>query len=143
MKRMLTDPLQVARDRGMRRALDEWQKSENLSLNAAAEFSGCPTLTINEERRKGRLYALVLPGKQRGHRYPQWQFDVEPERLAAVLGPFIFAESSCWRIHSFLHQPQEALGGVSPRDRLLDATYPIARIVEVAARRLLGDQGAG
>ncbi len=138
-----TDPLQAARDRGKHQAVAEWEKPENLPLKAAAEYAGRSDRVINEERQRGRLYALVLPGKERGYRYPQWQFDVEPERMAAVLAPFIQAGASCWVIHSFLHRQHEALDGVSPRERLLDATYPIEHVVAVAAKRYLGDQGAG
>lgn len=136
------DPLQAARDRGKHRAVAEWEKPENLPLKAAADYAGRSDRVINEDRQKGRLYALVLPGKERGYRYPQWQFDVEPERLAAVLAPFVQADASCWVIHNFLLRPHESLGDVSPRERLLDASYPIDRIVEVVARRYLGDQGA-
>jgi len=42
MKRTLADPLQPARDRGMRHALDEWEKAENLPLKAAANMQTAP-----------------------------------------------------------------------------------------------------
>lgn len=143
MKRLLADPLQGARDRGMRQAVAEWEEPENLPLKAAAEYAGCSDRVINEERQKGRLYALVLPGKARGCRYPRWQFDAEPERVAAVLVPFNQVGASCWVIHSFLRRPHEALGGVSPRERILDPTYSIDFVVQVAVKHCRGDQGAG
>ena len=62
----------------------------------------------------------MLPRKEFGYRYPQWQFSAEPERIAAVLQPFIRTEASCWVIHSFLRSPHVALDGVSPRERILD-----------------------
>jgi len=143
MKRLLADPLQAARDRGMRHALDEWGKAENLPLKAAAEYAGRPDRAINDERQQGLLYALVLPGKEFGYRYPQWQFSAEPERMAAALQPFIRAEASCWVIHSFLRSPHAELGGVSPSERILDPTYPIELVVRLAAERYRCDQGAG
>lgn len=143
MKRLLADALQGARDRGMRQAVAQWEEPENLPLKAAAEYAGRSDRVINEERQKGRLYALVLPCKSRGCRYPQWQFDAEPERVAAVLAPFNQAGASCWVVHNFLHRPHEMLGGVAPRERILDSTYSIDRIVRVAADRYRGDQGAG
>lgn len=85
----------------------------------------------------------MLPGKERGYRYPQWQFSAEPERMAAALQLFIRAEASCWVIHSFLHRPHVALGGVSPRERILDPDYPIELVVRLAAERYRYDQGAG
>lgn len=137
------DPLQAARNRGERQAAAEWEKPENLSLKAAAEYAGRSDRAINDERQQGRLYALVLPGKEFGYRYPQWQFSAEPERMAATLQPFIRAEASCWVIHSFLRSPHMALGGISPRERILDPTYPIELVVRLAAERYRCDQGAG
>lgn len=142
-KAVAADPLQAARDRGKHQAVVEWEKPDNLTLKAAAEYAGRSDRVLNEERLKGRLYALVLPGKARGFRYPQWQFDAEPERVAAVLAPFNHASASCWVIHNFLHRPHETLGGVAPRERILDSTYPIDRIVQIVAERYRGDQGAG
>jgi len=137
------ESLQAARDRGKRLAVAEWEKPENLPLKAAADCAGRSDRAINDERQQGRLYALVLPGKEGGYRYPQWQFGAEPERMAAVLQPFMRAEASCWVIHSFLLRPHVALGGVSPRERVLDPTYPIELVIRLAVERYRCDQGAG
>ena len=136
------DPLQAARNRGEHRAAAEWEKPENLPLEAAAEYAGRSDRAINDERQQGRLYALALPGKDFGYRYPQWQFGAEPERMAAVLQPFVRAEASCWVIHSFLLRPNVALGGASPRARILDPTYPIEPVIRLAVERYKWDQGA-
>lgn len=137
-----SDPLQAARDRGRHQALAELQKPENLTLRDASIYSGRSDGAINEARLKGRLYALVPPGKQRGLRYPQWQFDAEPERLAAVLAPFVQANASCWGVHNFMQVPLEHLGGASPMAWILDASKPIDPVVQAALARYNADQGA-
>lgn len=138
----VSDPLQAARDRGRHQALAELQSPDNLTLRDASIYSGRSDGAINEARLKGRLYALVPPGKQRGLRYPQWQFDAEPERLAAVLSPFVKANASCWVVHNFMQNPLDSLGGASPMEWILDASKPIASVVQVALARYSADQGA-
>ncbi|WP_456280726.1 hypothetical protein M1D55_09370 [Cupriavidus sp. JZ107] len=137
-----SDSLQAARDRGRHQALAELQKPDNLTLRDASIYSGRSDGAINEARLKGRLYALVPPGKQRGLRYPQWQFDAEPERLAAVLAPFVQANASCWVVHNFMQNALDGLGGLSPMAWILDASRPIAAVVEAALSRYNADQGA-
>lgn len=136
------DPLQAARDRGRQYALAELQRPENLSLRDASTYAGRSDRAINEARLSGQLYALVAPGKQRGLRYPQWQFDAEASRLAAVLAPFIEASASCWIVHNFMQRPLDALGGERPMDWVLDAARPIETVVEAAKARFAGEQGA-
>ncbi|WP_234819117.1 hypothetical protein [Cupriavidus metallidurans] len=136
------DPLQAARDRGRQYALAELQRPENLSLRDASTYAGRSDRAINEARLSGQLYALVPPGKQRGLRYPQWQFDAEASRLAAVLAPFIEASASCWIVHNFMQRPLDALGGERPMDWVLDAARPIETVVEAATARFAGEQGA-
>lgn len=137
-----SDPLQAARDRGQHQALAELQKPDNLTLRDASVYSGRSDGAINEARLKGRLYALVPPGKQRGLRYPQWQFDAEPERLAAVLAPFVQANASCWVVHNFMQVPLASLGGANPMAWILDASKPIDPVVQLALARYNADQGA-
>jgi len=136
------DALQAARERGRQYALEELQQPENLSLRDAAAYAGRSDRAINEARLSGQLYALVPPGKQRGLRYPQWQFDAEASRLAAVLAPFIAAKASCWVVHHFMQRPLEALDGARPMDWVMDAARPIAPLVEVINARYAGEQGA-
>lgn len=136
------DPLQAARDRGKHQALAELQRPENLSLRDAATYSGRSDRAINEARLKGQLYALVPPGKQRGLRYPQWQFDAEADRLTAALAPFIEAGASCWVVHNFMQRPLEALGDVRPMDWIADASKPIEPVVLAVVNRYAAEQGA-
>ncbi|NYI02784.1 hypothetical protein [Cupriavidus plantarum] len=136
------DALQAARDRGRHYALAELQRPENLSLRDAATYSGRSDRAINEARLKGQLYALVPPGKQRGLRYPQWQFDAEAERLGAVLALFIAAGASCWVVHNFMQRPLQALGDVRPMDWILDASQSVERVVEAVKNRYASEQGA-
>lgn len=136
------DPLQAARGRGRQYALAELQRPENLSLRDASTYAGRSDRAINEARLSGQLYALVPPGKQRGLRYPQWQFDAEASRMAAVLAPFIEASASCWIVHNFMQRPLDALGGERPMDWVLDAARPLETVVEAAKARFAGEQGA-
>ncbi|WP_061959939.1 hypothetical protein [Cupriavidus pauculus] len=136
------DPLQAARDRGRQYALAELQRPENLSLRDASTYAGRSDRAINEARLSGQLYALVPPGKQRGLRYPQWQFDAEASRLAAVLAPFIEASASGWIVHNFMQRPLDALGGERPMDWVLDVARPVETVVEAAKARFAGEQGA-
>lgn len=137
-----SDPLQAARDRGRHHALAELQRPENLALRDAAIYSGRSDRTINEARIKGQLYALVPPGKQRGLRYPQWQFEANAGRLAAVLAPFIEAGASCWVVHNFMQRPLEPLGGARPMDWIVDESKPIEPVVQTVLDRYVGEQGA-
>jgi hypothetical protein len=136
------DALQAARDRGRHYALTELQRPENLSLRDASTYAGRSDRAINEARLSGQLYALVPPGKQRGLRYPQWQFDAEASRLAAVLAPFIEASASCWIVHNFMQRPLDALGGERPMDWVLDVARSVETVVEAAKARFAGEQGA-
>ncbi len=136
------DPLRAARERGRQFALDEWAKPENLPLREAAAYASRSDRAINEARLKGRLYALVPPGKQRGLRYPQWQFDAEPDRLAEVLAPFVQNHASCWVVHNFMQRPLEAISDSRPMDWILDGSKPIALLAAAAMSRFAGDQGA-
>lgn len=136
------DPLQAARDRGMNSAVQEWLKPENLTLRDAAIYAGRSDRMINEERQKGRLYALVVPGKERGFRYPMWQFQAEPDRLATALAPFIDANASCWVVHSFMQREEEPLDNLRPMDWVLDHRKPIDRLVRLVDARFNGEQGA-
>ncbi|TAM17562.1 MAG: hypothetical protein EPN65_10220 [Pandoraea sp.] len=137
-----TDPLQAARDRGRHWATEEWNAPANLTLNDAANYAGRSDRMINEERQSGRLYALLPMGKMRGYRYPQWQFDAEPSRLAAALSPFTAHGASCWVIHNFMKRPSEALDGLTPQTWILDSTRPIDSVVRLAEGRYQRDQGA-
>lgn len=136
------DFLHAARDRGRQYALAELQRSENLSLRDASTYAGRSDRAINEARLSGQLYALVPPGKQRGLRYPQWQFDAQSSRLAAVLAPFIEASATCWVVHNFMTRPLDAIHGMRPMDWVLDGSRPIETVIEAAKARYAGEQGA-
>ncbi|WP_454753720.1 integrase [Cupriavidus necator] len=137
-----SDPLQEARERGRLAAAREWEQPENLSLKDAALYAGRSDRAINQDRQAGRLYALVLPGRERGFHYPSWQFHVDSERLVAVLAPFVAAGASCWVIHNFLHRPQEGLEGRTPADCIADAAAPIDAVVRLVDARYRDEQGA-
>lgn len=137
-----SDPLQAARERGKHLAVQEWEKPENLTLKDAAAYAGRSDRMINLDRQAGRLYALVPPGKERGFRYPRWQFNVDPARLEAALAPFINADASCWVVHNFMLRPVERLEGKTPSEWIANPTMPIESLVRLAEARYLGDQGA-
>ena len=70
----------------------------------AASYSG-RTASIEAARQRGALYALTLRGQPREFRYPRWQFDARPDRLAAVLDPFARSCSNSYVVHQFLLTP--------------------------------------
>lgn len=135
-------PLDAARERGRRLAVEEWEKPDNLPLKEAASLAGRSDRMLNLDRQAGRLYALVLPGRERGFRYPSWQFNVDAGRLAAALAPFVQAGASCWVIHNFMSRPQEDLQGQTPAGWIADAMRPIDAVVRLAEARYGDQQGA-
>jgi DNA-binding MarR family transcriptional regulator len=138
----LADPLAAARARGRRFAREEYENPDNLALLDARDYAARNERTINEQRQKGELYALLPPGKARGFRYPKWQFDAEPERLRAVLHKFVEAGANAWVIHSFMQRKRDELGGKSPSEVILDETASVGAAVDLAATDIIGEQGA-
>lgn len=138
------DPLSAARQRGTQYALNEWQKPDNLSLQAAAAYAGVSDNTINTRRQRQQLYALVAPNRSRGFRYPQWQFDVNPDRLGAAVTTFVAAgQKNSWVLHGFMTRPSPELDGMRPCDYIADRSKDLKRLVQIIQRRFsLGDQGA-
>ena len=136
------DPLAAARARGRKYALEQYEHPDNLGLLDARDYAGRNERSINELRQGGELYALLPPGKTRGFRYPKWQFDAVPDRLKAVLRPFVEAKANCWVIHSFMTRKRESLGGQSPAERILDDTQDIKSVIALAESDLTGEQGA-
>lgn len=138
------DPLAAARQRGVDYALTEWQKAENLTLQAAASYAGVSDNTINTRRQNRQIYALVAPNRSRGFRYPQWQFDVDPARLSVALKAFSeFGQDNCWVIHNFMTQPAPGLDGVCPCDFIADSSLDMRRLVQFISRGFMNDdQGA-
>jgi hypothetical protein len=138
----IADPLAAARARGRRFALEEYESPNNLALLDARDYAGRNERTINEQRQKGELYALLSPGKTRGFRYPKWQFDARPERLVCVLRPFVEAKANAWVIHSFMRRKRDEIDGKSPVEVILDEGASIAPVVDLAVRDIAGEQGA-
>lgn len=137
-----SDPLAAARARGNQYVQAEWNKPENLPLEAASDISGRSDRVLNEHRQKGFVYALLLTGRARGFRYPSWQFEADPGRLTAAIKPFFDAKVSSWTVHSFMMRHHEALKKMRGCDYVLDTSLPIDRLVDEAKRSLPGDQGA-
>lgn len=138
-----SDPLAAARQRGADYALAEWQKPENLTLQAAANYASVSDNTINTRRQSQQIYALVAPNRSRGFRYPQWQFDVDSTRLAAAIKAFSDAgQENSWVLHNFLMRPTLELGDVRPCDYIADSSMEISRLVQFMHRRFKrSDQG--
>ncbi|WP_175103989.1 hypothetical protein [Pararobbsia alpina] len=135
-------PLAAARARGRRFAFEEYESPDNLALLDARDYAGRNDRTINDQRLKGELYALLPPGKTRGFRYPKWQFDATPARLVCVLHPFVDAKANSWVIHSFMRRERDELDGKSPLEIILDDGASIAPVVDLASRDFAGEQGA-
>lgn len=138
------DNLAAARQRGIDYALREWQKPENLSLQAAAGYVGVSDNTINTRRQSRHIYALVAPNRSRGFRYPQWQFAVDAPRLAAAIKAFSDAgQENSWVLHNLLMRPTPELGDIRPCDYIADSSLDLKRLVQFIQRRFEGgDQGA-
>lgn len=132
-----------ARERGAAYARQQYDDPMNLSLADAAKHSGHSDRLINSRRNAGQYYALVLDGNSRGFRYPSWQFDARPERLAAVLKVLQAADARCWSVHHFMQSPSDRLEGVCPREWILDGARDIDAVVRLAQARFHSDQGAG
>jgi len=135
-------PLDAARERGRLSAIQEWEDSANLPLKDAATLAGRSDRMLNLDRQAGRVYALVLPGRERGFRYPSWQLNVDGGRLAAALTPFVQAGASCWVIHSFMNRQRDELQGLTPAQWIADPVRPIEAVVQVAQARYRDEQGA-
>jgi hypothetical protein len=109
-----------------------------LTLLVARDYAGRKERAIDEGRQKGALYALLPIGKERGFRYPKWQFDADGAHLKAVLEPFVSANANSWSVHSFMRTKREELGGRSPADVILDSNASVARVVDLAAEEVAG-----
>jgi hypothetical protein len=132
----------AARARGLGFSSESYANPDNLALLEAKTYAGRNERAINVERQLGHLYALLPPGKTQRFRYPKWQFDVDPKRLAAVLGPFANASTNCWVIHSFMLRKRDELDGQSPAEVIADAHADLAPVVALGARDLSGEHGA-
>jgi hypothetical protein len=138
----VTDPLASAVTRGAEYMRDEFFKPENLSLQEASVLSGRSERTINQERNRGSLYALLLGGNTRGYRYPKWQFDVEVGRLRPILDILRSKSFDGWPLHNFLITPHSNLDNLSPSAAIADEKFPLERIAAVARIRVDPHQGA-
>ncbi|MEQ5842991.1 hypothetical protein N0A02_26405 [Paraburkholderia acidicola] len=136
------DPLASARAHGRRFAVEQCESPDNLALLDARKYAAHNERSINEDRQSGKLYALLVPGKTRGFRYPKWQFDAEPGRLAAALRPFVDSSANCWVVHSFMMGERDALQGKSPAEIILDSSQDVKQVTDLAERDMAGEQGA-
>lgn len=109
---------------------------ENFTVADAAAFLWCSQKLVNDQRQQGKVYAMLPAGKEHGFQYPRWQFDADPARLAAVLAPFVKAQVSCWVIHGFFMTESASIDSRTPRDCVLDAEFPLERVVALADSRL-------
>lgn len=140
--RQTFDPMAAARARGVAYKREELSKTENLTLGQAALHAGYSQKWLNTLRQRGEVYALVEEGRARGFRYPAWQFDAVKERLLPVLDALGRVGVQCWGIHAFMTNPSAALEGQTPRAYILDDKQPLPPLLELIARRYVGDQGA-
>ena len=132
-----------ARERGATYARQQYDDPLNLSLADAAKHSRLSDRLINGRRNAGQYYALVLDGNSRGFRYPSWQFDARPGRLAPVLQVLQAADARCWSVHHFMQSSSDRLEGLCPRDWILDDARDVQAVVRLAQARFNSDQGAG
>jgi hypothetical protein len=136
------DPLMAARLRGDSYKRSELAKAENLTLAEAAQRRGISEKWLNTLRQRGEAYALVEDGRERGFRYPSWQFAAKSDRLIPVLSALTKAGVGCWGIHSFMLSPSRDLTGKTPREFILDDDAPLIELLNVVERRFAAEQGA-
>jgi len=134
------DPLARARGRGRRYAVEEYAESRNLTLSRASDLIRLSPEAIRALHVANQLYRLPDPSGTGVWRYPQWQFNAQPLRLACLLQ--MFAESNRWALHSFMMGRREALDGKSPAEAILDEATDIQLVVNLALMVLQGEQGA-
>ncbi|MEX3932159.1 integrase [Paraburkholderia phymatum] len=137
------DPLVAARRRGWRLAIAVFNHRDTLRPTDAASYSGRTATSIEAARQRGALYALTLRGQPHEFRYPRWQFDACPERLATVLDPFVRARSNCYVVHQFLLTPHRALGGATPASIIIGTGHELDIVLQLIRQILDAEQGAG
>lgn len=112
-----------------------------LPLKEAARVACVSEPAINNARLGGKYYALLGNNRERGYRYPKWQFSAPRERLASVLSVFKERNPNCWDIHFFMQQPNHYLAGRAPKDVILDTKAAIEPVLR-AAHIQFDDSGA-
>lgn len=137
-----SEPLLSARRRGNEYVEAEYSKPENLTPDAVNALTGIPVRMLHQKRMQGFLYALLPLENQLECRYPRWQFEADPKRLAAVLFPFFAADINTWVVHDFMMRAHEALAGMRACDYILDSSNPIGTVVLLAEQSLPREQGA-
>lgn len=137
-----SDPLAGARARGDAYKQSELANAENLTLSEAAKRTGFSEKWINTLRNRRELYALVEPGRERGFRYPAWQFECQKGRLSTVLEALSNAGVELWGIHTFMNSASKDLQGRTPRDYIRDDKAPLEQVLKVIERRYAEEQGA-
>lgn len=111
----LDKALERARARGQKRAAEILAGPEMQSSEEFGELLGLTRVSVNEQRKAGKL--LGLERAQRGYRYPSWQLDSDgrPYPQLAALNQLL---GSAWAVYRFLMQPHPELDGLSGKDAL-------------------------
>lgn len=136
------DPFAAARARGEGYKRAELAKPENLTLSDAAQHIGQSEKWLNTLRQRGEFYALVEDGRERGFRYPSWQFSAQKSRLTPVLKALAVAGVECWGMHAFMQSPSQDLDGLTPREFILNRKTPVDVLIQLVERRYAKEQGA-
>ena len=121
-------------------AAPEADPGELLSASELAEALGnLSDETVRLRERKGELFSILKPGRQRGREYPAFQAwpEVAGAPLAAVMEALGPARSSLAR--GFFASPADVLGGLTPLEVLVGRPLP-ARALATAAQQLLSSQ---
>ncbi|CAG9219335.1 hypothetical protein BCAR13_410048 [Paraburkholderia caribensis] len=134
------DPPSRARERWRRHAVEEYGNPQNLTLSQAGDYARLNPKAIRAREIANQLYALPDPTRTGKWRYPQWQFDAQPLRLACILQ--MFSQTNRWVLHSFMVNRRNMLNGKSPTEAILDESTDIQRVVTLAQMILTGEQGA-
>jgi len=111
----LETALNAARERGRVLVSGILNSPQMLAADDFAELLHTTRVTVNTQRKSGRL--LGLEGATRGFRFPTWQLNEEgkPYRELASLHDLL---GGAWPVFRFLTYPQAELGGSTGRAAL-------------------------
>jgi large subunit ribosomal protein L10 len=112
-----TDPIAIARNKGLEARRQILNSSEMLGLTEVALALGVAVSSVKPMLAEGLFFAVRLDDANDLVRFPKWQFD---SRLLPWMPEFLrrFAGHDGWAVRYFFNQPSLLLGEMSPLEYL-------------------------
>ncbi|WP_277185174.1 hypothetical protein [Caballeronia sp. BR00000012568055] len=137
------DPEQAAIDFRNQLLAKNWRDGKGVAalLGMATEVAN-PNQYAYRLRKDGALFG-VWSAKDRGYRYPDFQFErgmLRPETAELLSVLAALEDSGGWRIAFWLYSPHALLDGNKPADVFVTAAQ---RVIDVARQEFGGEQDAG